>query len=188
MEQTDDELIEAYRAGDGQAFRTLVDRYTPQLYGFSYRMTHRAEESEDIVQETFVKVWKTLERYRSEGTFRPWIFAVARNTIIDHLRKKKMPVVSDYDTAEGKNVLMETVADPEALPLELLEKAERKGLLQKGLDALSPDDREVLLLHYGEEMTFDAIGTMLKKPLNTVKSRHRRAILKLKEYFKDTEL
>ena len=188
MEPTDDELIEAYREGDAAAFRALVDRYTPQLYGFSYRMTHRAEESEDIVQETFVKVWKTLERYRSEGTFRPWIFAVARNTVIDHMRKKKMPVVSDYDTAEGKNVLMETVADPEAMPLELLIKAEQKGLLQRALDSLSPPDREVLLLHYGEDMTFDAIGKMLDKPLNTVKSRHRRAIQKLQDYFKDTDI
>ena len=183
MEHTDDELIASYRSGNPEAFRILVERYTPLLYSFSYRMSGRAEESEDIVQETFVKLWKTLDRYKLGGTFRAWIYAIARNTVIDHLRKKKLPVVSDFDTAEGKNVLTETVADPEAMPVEIIEKAERKKLLQAALNTLSPEDREVLVLHYSEEMTFDAIGTLLKQPLNTVKSRHRRALQKLQERF-----
>src|SRR5438046_1282645 len=111
MDPTDDELISQFRSGDSSAFKALVERYTKPLYGFSFRMTGRAEESQDIVQEAFVKVWKTLHRYRTEGTFRSWIFTVTRNTVIDHLRKKKMPVISDFDTSEGRNALMETVAD-----------------------------------------------------------------------------
>ncbi len=183
MEPTDDELILQHRAGDTDAFRTLVGRYLDPIYGFTRRMTGSPNEADDIAQETFVKVWKTLDRYRTTGTFRAWIFAVARNTAIDHLRKKKSAVFSDFENAEGKNTLTETLVDADTLPAMLLEKAEDKKLLDAALAGLPDVDREILTLHYSEDMTFEAIGKALKKPLNTVKSRHRRALEKLREYF-----
>lgn len=185
MELSDDTLISAYRSGDNRALRTLINRYIRPLYAFAYRMTGRIEEAEDIVQDTFIKVWRTLSRYRPGGAFRSWIFAIARNTVIDYLRKKRVPVISDFDTESGKNVLTETVIDPETLPEVLLARDERDKLVDTVLDALSPEDREIMLLHYGEDMTFESISTLLKKPLNTVKSRHRRAIIKLQHLFKN---
>ena len=181
MECTDDELISAFRAGDELAFKTLIERYVDPIYIFARRMCGTNEDAKDVSQETFVKVWKTLPRYKLTGTFKAWIFAIARNTAIDRLRKKKIPVFSDYDTAEGRNSLVDTLGDPDTLPETLIAKAEEKGVIEGALSKLPPEDREILALHYSEELTFEAIGKILKKPLNTVKSRHRRALAKLKD-------
>lgn len=183
MEKTDDELISEYRTGDEQALQQLIERYLQPIYAFTRRMTNREGEVDDVVQETFVKVWQKLPRYKMTGTFKAWVFAIARNTAIDRLRKKKIPVFSDYEDSSGKNALVESLSDPETIPETLIEKAEMKGLLDKGLSLLSPEDVEILTLHYGDDMTFDEIGEIVKKPLNTVKSRHRRALAKLRDYF-----
>lgn len=188
MERTDDQLITEYRQGDETAFKELVERYIHGIYAFTFRLTGREAEANDIAQETFVKVWKKLPAYKLSGTFKSWIFAIARNTAIDHLRKKRSSVFSDFEDEGGKNFLTETLSDPDTIPAELIRKAEEKGLLDEGLDTLSVEDREILSLHYDDEMTFEEIGEIVKKPLNTVKSRHRRALAKLREYFsnKDT--
>lgn len=185
MEPTDDELISAYRQGDDQAFKVLIERYVNPIYAFARRMSGTAEDAEDVSQETFVKVWKTIDRYKLTGTFKAWIFAIARNTAIDRLRKKRIPVFSDFETAEGTNSVVDSMSDPDTLPVALIKKAEDKKLLDSGLAILPPEDREILALHYGEKLTFETIGTMLKKPLNTVKSRHRRALAKLRDYLEE---
>ena len=185
MEPTDDELIESYRSGNEQAFKALIERYVNPIYVFARRMSGNGEDASDVSQETFVKVWRTIDRYKLTGTFRAWIFAIARNTAIDRLRKKKVPVFSDFETTEGTNSLVDSLSDPETLPATLIKKAEDKGLLESGLSVLSVEDREILTLHYTEEMTFETIGKLLKKPLNTVKSRHRRALAKLKDYLEE---
>ncbi len=183
VDKTDDELILEYRTGSEEAFKILIERYTTPLYGFAYRMTNKSDLSEDIVAETCVKVWKTISRYKTgNNTFKSWIFTITRNTTIDNLRKKKMPVVSDFDTTDGHNYLMETVGDADTLPSTLIEKAEQKHLLNSALASLSVEDREILTLHNLEEMTFEAIGEVIKKPLNTVKSKYRRALAKLRIY------
>lgn len=194
MEQTennsqlsDDKLVASYNAGDQEALNSLIHRYLNQIYIFAHRMTGSQEEAKDIAQETFVKVWRTIARYKMTGTFKAWIFAIARNTAIDKLRKKKSAVFSDFEDVNGKNTLTETLSDPETLPATLIEKAEKNGLLGKALLTLNPDDRAILSLHYSEDMTFEMIGKTLKKPLNTVKSRHRRALARLREYFEKYE-
>ncbi|MBP7804607.1 MAG: RNA polymerase sigma factor [Candidatus Pacebacteria bacterium] len=188
MERTDDQLITEYRQGDETAFKELIERYIHPIYAFTFRLTGREAEANDIAQETFVKVWKKLPVYKLSGTFKSWIFAIARNTAIDYLRKKKSAVFSDFENESGKNSLTETLSDPDTIPAELIRKAEEKELLGGGLETLSVDDREILSLHYDQEMTFEEIGAIVKKPLNTVKSRHRRALAKLRTYFehKDT--
>ena len=183
MEHSDDELITRYRAGDGDAFKVLIDRYANQLYLFAYRMTHNPSDAQDIAQETYVKVWRTLDRYQSGKSFKAWIFAIARNTAIDKLRKKKSAVFSDFDMEDGKNWITETFSDPDTIPAELIEKAEQNNLLEKALLELPLADQEIMHLHYKEGMTFQAIGKILKKPLDTVKSRHHRALIRLRTYF-----
>jgi len=188
VEDTDDELISKYIQGEEESFNILVQRYTKPLYLFALRMTGKNELAEDIVQETFLKVWKKISSYKNgSNTFKSWVFTITRNTTIDQLRKKKMPVVSDFDTKDGNNYLMDTVYDAETLPSNLIEKAEQKNMLEGALNSLSIENKEILTLHYQDEMTFETIGKILKKPLNTVKSRHRRALSKLKDYLENQD-
>lgn len=182
MEKTDDELISEYRSGVQESLVLLIERYTKPIFSFAYRMTGKRSDAEDITQETFMKIWQTLPRYKLTNTFRSWIFTIARNTALDRLRKKKMLVFSDFDDAAGKNVLVETLSDPNTLPETLIAKAEQTGMLNKSLLSLSEKDREILILHYEHDMTFETIGKILHSPLNTIKSRHRRALQKLREY------
>jgi RNA polymerase sigma factor (sigma-70 family) len=183
MEKTDEELILEYIAGDESAFKSLITRYSKPLYFFIFRMTNKADMSEDVLQDVCIKIWKNISKYKiGSGTFKSLAFTIARNTTIDHLRKKKMLVVSDFDTVDGKNYLMDTVSDPETIPEVLIEKAEQKNTITKIMENLSIEEREILTLHYQEEMTFEEIGKIMEKSLNTVKSKHRRAVFKLKNY------
>ncbi len=179
MEITDAQLVEQTMLGDQGSFDELVRRYTKQIYNFSFRLTGTIESAEDITQETFIKVWKNLKKYDSNQNFRPWIFTIARNTATDWLRKKKNISFSQlsHDDMQFEDSVSDTNADIE----KDISQIENADLAKKLLSELSPDYKSVLVLHYTESMTFDEIGTILNKPLNTVKSWHRRALLQLRK-------
>lgn len=183
MDRTDEELIAAFAdGGDEAAFSTLVERHLKTVYSFVVRFVGNEQEAEDIVQETFLKAWKNARQYRAEASkFKTWVLRIARNSAIDHLRKRKHIAFSEFENAEGQNVLAETVADPNELPDELFARKEEVSELQAAMERLSPEAREILLLHYTNGLTFLEIGELLGQPQNTVKSRHHRAILSLKK-------
>ncbi len=185
MEKSDLELITEYQRGATDAFTDLVERYSKPVFLFAYRMSKDRDMATDIAQETFVKVWKKLPTFKPGAQFKTWIFTIARNTVIDYLRKKRSTPFSIFDTEDGKNMIEETVQDEAPLPPELIERAEKNALLEKNLAKLDPIDQEILELHYREDLTFDEIGTILRRPLDTVKSRHYRAIKKLQTYFSE---
>ena len=180
-DHSDSDLIREALATTERSFSVLVERYIGSVYNYVFRLVRSVEESEDITQETFVKVWKNLKRFREGENFRAWVFTIARNTLIDYTRKKKMVVFSAFENSEGENVLLETTSNGERTLDELVIEAETKEELENVLAVLSPEYREVILLHYQEDMTFDEIGRILKKSLNTVKSQHRRALAILRK-------
>lgn len=177
---TDQELLEAYHNGDEQAFAHLVERYLGPLFRFLVRMVGDRGIAEDLVQEVFVKAWKRMSSFDMTKSFKTWIFTIAKHTAIDYLRKQKRtwPFVFSFDEGgDGdERSMMETVADPRPLVSVLLEDKERAASLDMALAALSDEGRTVVLLHDGEDMTFQEIADMLKKPMNTVKSRYRRSL------------
>ncbi len=180
METSDKELILRHLEGDAQAFSLLVDRYLPQIYNFTYRLTRSKEEAEDTSQETFIKAWKHIDRFDTTQSFKTWIYKIARNTAIDHLRKKKQIQFSDMENAEGENPVIERSADTLPLPDELYRIAEEKKMLDKLLHALPPLYQEVLILYYRDELNFREIAEVQEKPIDTVKSQHRRALTQLR--------
>jgi len=185
-ESTDEEIIARYKEGDQEAFKDLINKYISPLYNFTARITNRNDAS-DIVQETFIKVWKSLNRFDvKKASFKTWIFTIGRNTATDFLRKKRNLLFSDVekDTDEDINSFAENIPDEQILPDVALEKLQDKEFLNEVLNELKPNYREVLILHYQEEMTFDEIGKILNKPLNTVKSQYRRAMEQLRELLK----
>ena len=180
MDRSDEVLIEEYLSeDDDDAFRELVGRYTGSIYNFSVRFVG-AEEATDVIQDVFVKVWKSIKKFdKSKSSFKTWIFRIARNTVIDSMRKKKMVNFSSLDTADEN--FEDTIKDESSLPSEIMSRLEDEKILNELIDGLPNDYKEVLILHYQEDMTFAEIGELLDKPLNTVKSHHYRALTSLKE-------
>ena len=181
--KSDEEIIVSYKNGNPKEFEDLIDRYTTPLFNFTARLTDK-NTALDMVQEIFIKVWKNIYRFEpAKASFKTWIFTIARNSVTDFLRKKKSLLFSDLQTSENENLdsFAENIPDENILPDQALQKLEDKELLNKTLDKIRPDYREILVLHYQEEMTFDEIGKILNKPLNTVKSSHHRALLQLRK-------
>lgn len=187
-ESTDEEIILSYKNGEREAFKKLIDRYTASLYNFVARLAGK-NDAPDITQEIFIKVWKNLNRFdENKASFKTWIFTIAKNTTTDFLRKKKSLLFSDLNNPTRSdlddNSFEENIPDEDLLPDETLQKLEEKTADEKFLNdllaKLRPIYQEILALHYQEEMTFEEIGKVLVKPLNTVKSQHRRALLELR--------
>lgn len=181
MDTRDNELVLKYIAGDTDVLTEIVARNIGLVYRYALRMTRDIEQAEDITQETFVKLWRNIHKFDTEKNFRTWLLGITHNTAIDFLRKRKIFVFSDFDTKDEGNAITDTLADIAALPPEIFEKVERKQLLDSALEQISPINREVLALYYEEDLTFNEIGEILNKPLNTVKSQHRRALEALRK-------
>jgi RNA polymerase sigma-70 factor (ECF subfamily) len=182
VESTDEEIIVLYKNGNGEAFKSLINRYISPLYNFTARITNK-DDAPDIVSETFIKAWKNINRFNEQkASFKTWIFTIARNTAIDFLRKKRNVLFSNMKNSdEDINSFEENIPDEQILPDIALQKLQDEEFLNKTLNGLESGYREVLVLHYQEEMTFVEIGKILNKPLNTVKSQHRRALIELRK-------
>lgn len=174
--KNDEQLVLDYLNGDDRALPALINRHIKTIYNFVYRLSGNAEEAEDSTQETFVKMWKNLKKYRHGKNFKTWLFSIAHNAAIDSLRKRKTIAFSNFENEEGENAFTETLVDPEPLPDKVSEKTQDKQFLETRLAKLPHRYREVLILHYHEHLTFDEIGKILRSPLDTVKSQHRRAL------------
>ena len=180
MNKTDEQLISDYLDGNEKALNTLVDRYLTNVYNFALKLTSDTQAAEDVTQESFIKAWKNIRGFKHSSSFQTWLFAITRNASIDWLRTKKDLAFSAFENEQGVNMLTETLALNELSPDELLRRAEDARFIKALLNELDPLYRDVLTLRYSSNMTFEAIGEILKRPLHTVKSQHRRAIIALR--------
>jgi RNA polymerase sigma-70 factor (ECF subfamily) len=177
----DSQLIADYLAGDKQALEVLFARYLNPVYYFVYRYVGDAAEAQDIVQLTFIKVWKNLKKFKQEKKFKTWILAIAKNTALDFLRKKKNPTFSElFDREEGEREF-ELAVDAAPLPPEILDREQLSEEVESAINRLAPYYREVLHLYFMEQLTFQEISEILGESLNTVKSRQRRALIELRK-------
>jgi RNA polymerase sigma-70 factor (ECF subfamily) len=186
MEYSDQQLIADYLKGNEESLEILIKRYLKPIYSFVYRYIGNKQEAEDIAQEVFIKTWRNLKRFNQNKNFKTWIFTIAKNTSIDWLRKKKSVPLSYFENEEGENALAKTLRNPAPLPDEIIEQTNIRELLNAAVNQLAPKYRMVLLLRYNDHFTFKEIGKILGQPLNTVKSQHRRALIKLKKILSDT--
>jgi RNA polymerase sigma-70 factor (ECF subfamily) len=177
----DEQLIGEYLNGDEKALETLIGRYLKPIYGFVYGYAGNVQEAEDITQEVFLKAWRNLKKFDPQKSFKTWLFAVAKNTAIDFLRKKRTIPFSAFDNEEGGNDILDTLIDPAPLASELAERAEKAGALQDALGKISPKSRKIVSLYHDNQLNFREIAQMLGESLNTVKSRYRRAMVVLRK-------
>lgn len=168
-----------YLAGDEEVFATLLQRHLRSVYSFAARLA--GDEADDLTQDAFLKAWKNLKKYDPESAkFKTWLMHIARNTVIDHLRKKKAFVFSDFENEQGESFIMD-ISDSEYLPDELAARAHDTHEVQESLEKLAPAQKEVLVLRYMNQLTFEEMSGVLGEPLNTVKSRSRRALVELRK-------
>jgi RNA polymerase sigma-70 factor (ECF subfamily) len=178
---TDSEPVRL-RRGDPDAFDAVLARYQNRLYRYLLRLTANAAVAEDLFQETWLKVITRIHRYDERRPFEPWLFSVARNLAIDHLRKAS-PESLDEPSESGETGVARLGAD-EPGSLERLLERERHGLLERRLEELPALHREALSLRFEEEMTFEEIAEVLSAPVSTVKSRVQRALSTLRKRMK----
>ncbi|MDD5043162.1 MAG: RNA polymerase sigma factor [Patescibacteria group bacterium] len=186
LEISDEKLVSQYLKGDEKSLEVLIQRYLKPIYGFVYYYAGTASDAEDITQDVFVKAWKHIKKFDQRKSFKTWIFSIAKNTAIDFLKKKKALLFSELSDEADSNSILDTLVDPAPLPDEILERADIEQMLARAMDKLPAKYRAVLFLYYKDGFNFREIAAVLGEPLNTVKSRQRRALLALKKILTET--
>jgi RNA polymerase sigma-70 factor (ECF subfamily) len=182
-EQLDDRaLVARILGGDRDLFTQLVARYEKRVVNYVYRITHRYEDAHDMAQEIFVKVFLALDRYDPKFQFSTWLFRIAQNSAIDVLRKKsisEVPLVrTGGDEDDGKE---REFADDGVSPYRALSNKQMSAAIEKAVDNLPPDYRELIQLRHYAELSYEEIASMKKLPLGTVKNKLFRARNLLKD-------
>jgi RNA polymerase sigma-70 factor, ECF subfamily len=166
-------LIEGCLAGDEAAWEDLVKVYTRRVYSVCYHFTSSASEAQDLTQEVFLRVFRTLKSFRAgEGSFSVWLNRLTRNLLIDHYRRTRQDRATD--SIEDQLGGLEEKAAVSSRTEGLLAGREASEVLQAGLGKLSPELRETLILRDIEELEYREIAQVLNVPEGTVKSRLNR--------------
>ena len=162
-------------AGDRRAFAEVFQRTSPKLFGLCLRIMPTRQEAEDTVQEAYLTIWRRAESYdAARGSAMAWLVTVARNCAIDRLRAAK-PVASEpIDLAA-------TVPDAAPLASDMLLDRERRQRLSDCLDELAPQDVRLIRTAFVEGSTYSELAARTTTPLGTVKSRIRRALIRLRD-------
>lgn len=196
MEISERELIALCQKGDVEAFEKLVLKYEKQIYTIAYRFMGNHEDACDLAQEALVKAYKYISQFRGEASIKTWLYHIVANVCRDELRKRKRQTTVSLDSPivndEGGELLRQT-EDWTYAPELTYENKELQELIQKALDHLTPEYKEVLIMREIMGFTYDEIAKELDCSLGTVKSRISRArkamrnyMLARREQFKET--
>ena len=177
---TEQQLLQAARRGREDAFEELVRLYEKRVYHLALRMCGNAEDAYEIAQEAFLSVWKGLRFFRGESSFSTWLYRLTSNAAIDFLRRQRRQG-ADGPSLDDEDTFVE-VADPSPSPHQQAETLELRQALVQGLNTLSPEHRQVLLLRELQGLSYEEIAACLELDLGTVKSRIARAREKLRKY------
>ena len=181
-------LVSRCLGGDEAAWEDLVRQHTRQVYGLCYRFTGSGAEAQDLTQEVFLRVFRTLKTFRSaEGSFGTWLARVARNLLIDHYRRTRQERVTD-PIEDQLTVLEEKGATASERPDHAVAGREASEILQAALQKLSPDLREAVILRDLQEMEYREIAEVLGIPEGTVKSRINRGRAELARLLRKQKL
>lgn len=177
-------LIQMAQNGDSSAFEQLLDYYQKPVYHQALRLVGNPEDAADVTQEVFIKVWKHLPSFRGESSFSTWLYRLTDNSALDLLRReKKRRGDSSLDDEESTAVLP---ADPTPTPHQAAEQKELQQAVADGLQQLSEEHRQVLVLREINGLSYEEIGTMLNLSPGTVKSRIARARNSLANFLRKT--
>jgi RNA polymerase sigma-70 factor, ECF subfamily len=174
---SDAELVRRCRAGDSVAWEQIVHSYSRRVYNLAYRFTNRHEAAEDLTQEVFVRVYRSLEQYDPQaGDLANWLMRLARNLVIDDYRKRTRTPTDVGEDLNDHEYRLESHTDA---PDRNIERQEQSSQVHAAINKLPPDLRECVILRDIEELAYQEIVDILKIPLGTVKSRINRGRIEL---------
>jgi RNA polymerase sigma-70 factor (ECF subfamily) len=169
--------IEAVLAGERAAFRLLVERYHRGVQAMMFRMVHHTADAEDLAQQAFVSAFDALARFDREQRFSTWLYRIAINLAKDHLKSKKRTEVPLADGDVDGALFAGRIGAPD----DAAAARQQQRLLERALMSLSVDDREILVLKDIEELSFDEIKQILRRPVTALKIRAVRARARLRQ-------
>jgi RNA polymerase sigma-70 factor (ECF subfamily) len=167
------ELVRRCQAGESEAFDQLVTRYRTRVFAMIYNMVHNEQDAWDLAQESFIKAWKSIGRFRGKSSFYTWIYRIVMNVTIDWLRKRQIDPAS------------KTVPKADPLPHQRIEQREVRARIDHAISQLSPEHRAVILMKEIEEMQYHEIAESLGCSIGTVMSRLFYARKKLQNSLRD---
>jgi RNA polymerase sigma-70 factor, ECF subfamily len=190
---SDADLMLAFRGGDARAFEALVQRHQRGIYNFILRSVRDGARAEELLQEVFLRVVRAKDRYERTAKFTTWIYAIARNLCVDESRRARFRDHKSLDAKQpGKDgdeggTLLSRMPSPDVPTDEAADAPTLKRRMAAAIDALPDEQREVFLLRQVSGLSFREIGETLGVPENTIKSRMRYALEKLREHLRDLD-
>ena len=169
-----EKIIARARRGDADAFEQLVVAYRNQVFRLALRMCGSEADADEVAQEAFLSAWRALPNFRGESQFSTWPYQLTTHAAIDLMRREKRQIAAD-------DITEVSVADPAPSPQQQAEQSEQREIVRNAILQLAPEQREVVVLRFMEELSYEEIGAVLKLPSGTVKSRLNRAKAQLKE-------
>lgn len=182
----DADVVVLAQQGREPAFRELIRRYERPVFSLIYRMVRDSTVSEDLAQDAFIKVLNHLDKYRPEFKFSSWLFKIANNVAIDHLRRRQLDTVSidgspHAMTATEVEATSFDLADQAESPLDELASRELGAIIEEAIGQLRPEYRNCIMLRHVEGRSYEEIAATLDLPLGTVKTYIHRARHQLRE-------
>jgi RNA polymerase sigma-W factor len=185
VDEADESLIKSALKGDQRAYKTLLERHRHAIFHIAYKIVRNTEEAADLVQETFMKAFASLASYRFEYRFSTWLYRIAANNAIDHLRKRKIEALSldrPVETRDGSVELQ--LPDWTHNPEFDFTRKQRRISIREAIESLPDKYRQVIIYRHTEDKSYDEIAKILDIPVGTVKARIFRARELLKKKLK----
>lgn len=174
-------LIEKSIQGDVTSFEKLIVKYNRYVYNIAFRMMGNEEDAKDMSQEALIKAFRAIGQFKMEANFSTWLYRITINTCKDELRRRKENVLSyDVEVAD-EGTLKDIIGDDRGNPILIYEKLELKESIETALNALSEDNKSVVVLKDLLGYSYEEIGDILQIPIGTVRSRLNRSRSALKK-------
>lgn len=169
----EDKIVQRAQRGDAAAFEQLVTAYRDRVYRLALRLCGNGADADEAAQEAFLAAWKGLPNFRGESKFSTWLYQLVNHAAIDLLRREKRHAAGDMEEVDAP--------DSAPSPQQQAERNEQRQAVRDAVLQLPPEQRQVVVLRFMEELSYEEIGAALHLPVGTVKSRLNRAKAALRE-------
>jgi RNA polymerase sigma-70 factor (ECF subfamily) len=177
--KSDSELIRDFKNGDVRGYNEIVRKYQQQVYWIVRKMVNSHDDADDLTQEVFIKVYSALRDFREESNLFTWLYRIAVNYSINHIKKVKIRNTVSFE------VVTDPVETKDKKSDELIDEQTRRKHLEAAIETLPARQRAVFNMRYYDELSYDEISKILKKSVGGVKANYFHAVKKLGEYLKE---